>query len=292
MPQSPAWYVLVALLVVALITAYNVRATGARLFYGGPSLSVEVLSVTPAGVDTSIRAASTSTPIAVASTALPLHANSTLGPYPLSPLRPRASIALLVMLPDTRLEMWAAILGAMQSNPHVEAFFLMWQNPMAPRALAAALNASRGALMSAWHAPSTTWTTGRNTLAQAAYAAEVARGARFRYWAFFDEETLSCLGCPDPKELPDRADHPAAFACCLDFIVSRGLLAPYRYAVYAMSINTNKRPVTPELERSFREWDCPDAKVAAMHRDAVPVLLPYSDHFDSISWHASQNILQ
>jgi hypothetical protein len=180
----------------------------------------------------------------------------------------------------------------MKANPYVEAFFLMWQEPPKPEALTSAVDASKGALMSAWHVPDTTWTMGRNILAQAAYAAEVARGARYRYWAFFDEETLWCRGCPDPRELPNPADHIAAYACCIDFIVLGAALAPYGYAMYAQNINWNDVEVTPEVERSFREWDCPDAKVAVMHRDAVPVLLPYSDHFEKVNWHLSQLVLQ
>lgn len=205
----------------------------------------------------------------------------------LGPKRSSARIAFLLMLPDRLLHQWATILGAMDTKADIEAFFFMWQHPPSPDAVEYARNASRGVLNAAWHVPKTSWAAGRNALAQAAYTAEVERGARFRYWVFFDEEVLACKGCPTVD-----VDAALSAACCLDYIVRGALLAPYGYAVYAININWNDSPMSPELSRTFSEWDCPDAKLAAIHRDAAPVLLPYATHFDDVNWYMAQGVLK
>ena len=104
-------------------------------------------------------------------------------------------LALMLQLPATSLVPWAKVLGAMETRHEIDAFLLLFQREATSDEAAAAGASANGALAAAWHVPKTTWTTGRNELARAAYAREVTRGARYRYWIFMDEELLQCSGC-------------------------------------------------------------------------------------------------
>ena len=206
------------------------------------------------------------------------------------PTRRTARIAIMVMLPESLLFTWAETIGAMAVNEDVCAFFFMWQAPITDSNFSAAVVASRGALVRAWHVPNTTWTTGRNLLAQAAYAAEVARGVRFLYWVFADEEVQQCANCLKGASA-DTATATTA-ACCLDFIVQDALLSPYGYAQYSTRPHQQGLPFLEAHKRSFLEETCCDAKFAAIHRDAAPILLPYASQYDAESWWWSQGVLQ
>ena len=192
-------------------------------------------------------------------------------------------IAILVMLPSDPMP-WAKVLGALDTNSEVEAYFFMWQSAPTAETVAAANDTSRGVIKAVWHTPGTVWSTGRNALAKAAYAAEVARGAKYRYWVFFDEEIVICTGC--------NTSHVGEPACCMDYMIRDVLLGPYNFAMVGIHVGptkVNPEPFSDAQSRSFEMHDCPDAKLAAIHRDAAPVLLPYVPDLDqTIGWWSSQ----
>lgn len=194
-----------------------------------------------------------------------------------------APIAMLVMLPNDPLQ-WAQVLGAMASNADIDAYFFMWRSAPTAETIAAAVDASRGALKRVWHEPGTVWSSGRNALARAAYAAEMSRGVKYRYWVFFDEEILGCAGCDDQ---PTRAP-----SCCMDYMIRDVLLGPYNFAMLGQHNGprtSNREPFSEAQMRTFDMHDCPDAKMAAIHRDAAPVLLPYIPDLDrTAGWWSSQ----
>ena len=68
-----------------------------------------------------------------------------------------------------------------------------------------------------------TWTTGRNSLMSAMYAAEVARGRQFCRWAFADGDVgqLNCLGCPA------NLSSGALSACCFMQLFAMAQALPY-----------------------------------------------------------------
>ena len=71
----------------------------------------------------------------------------------------------------------------------------------------------------------------------------------------------------------------------MDFIV-RKMLGPYNFAIFARPNSHIHEPsdgiVDPASDHMFRRADCTDGKFAGMHRDAVPVLLPYVADFGEI----------
>ena len=203
-------------------------------------------------------------------------------------------IAIMIQVPATSLVPWAKVFGAMETRHDIDAFLLAFQRQPTAEEIATAFNASNEVLVEAWYEPSTTWTTGRNFLARAAYAREVARGAKYRYWVFMDEELLQCEGCrhhipPGGWKLPEgdfeygKINGTGMTACCMDFIVRAGLLAPYKFVAlsrpYSHVHEDEGAVFDPSKNRIFRGVGCADGKFAGLHRDAVPVLLPYIAHF-------------
>lgn len=197
------------------------------------------------------------------------------------------AVAILVMAPADLMP-WARAFGAMRSR--IDAFMFLWRDAPSAIALDEAYNISKGTLTAVIHEKNTSWSTGRNILARAAYAAEVNRGLQYQYWFFLDEELLWCKGC---ERAPSQVS--SATACCLDYAVQDVLLGPYNFAmigVHHMASMENPEPFTESQARSFNINDCPDAKFAAIHRDAAPILLPYASDFDAVKgWWASQLLL-
>ena len=205
-----------------------------------------------------------------------------------------AFVAILIMLPSDPMS-WGDVLGHMATRSHVDAFVLLWERPSSAQAVAKASALSRGALAAVWHEPGTMWSTGRNSLARAAYAAEVARGSQYRYWLFLDEELPGCRGCDPDGTQPEATQAARIAACCLDYAVEDVLLGPYNWALVGVHSPPRKEspePFSDAQARSFELQACPDAKFAAMHRAAAPVLLPYITEFDATAgWWSSQFLL-
>ena len=65
------------------------------------------------------------------------------------------------------------------------------------------------------------------------------------------------------------------------------LLGPQQFAMVAISAWEQN----PEAYSHFSQHECPDAMLNAFHRAAVPVLLPYNDALEDVSWWYSQEIL-
>lgn len=137
---------------------------------------------------------------------------------------------------------------------------------------------------------STTWTTGRNMLAQAMYREETRRGKQYKYWVFLDADMwmINCNRCPASI---------AGAACCWDYFMSGVLLSSSSFATVTGSVPRPMQTILDDLSRNksldktFVFSDCSDAQLQAFHRDAVPVLLPYHPDLDAISWWSSQGIL-
>lgn len=134
--------------------------------------------------------------------------------------------------------------------------------------------------------PPDTWTTGRNVLARAMYAFEVARGRQFGWWAMADADTavLSCEGCP-----PGAGDAGAASrsACCFLHAFTAARALPFA-SVGTLGWGIESHPARVAAPTTF--WVSPriDGTLQVFHRRAAPVLLPYHEELDSASWWASQ----
>jgi hypothetical protein len=163
-------------------------------------------------------------------------------------------------------------------------------------ALARALNASALAPAQLAHAAPrppafNSYTRGRNYLWRAVYAAEVARGARFLYWAVADADThrMDCAHCP-----PTRPPDYSSAACCLDSLFGSALAAnEHGFAGVGTALAPAEAEGMARLRhpRAFQMRDCTDGQLHALHRDAVPVYLPYHEDFEEHSIWSSQGLL-
>jgi hypothetical protein len=139
--------------------------------------------------------------------------------------------------------------------------------------------------------PANTWTTGRNALFRIVYAAERTRGLQFSYWVAADGDAahLDCEPCARTRP-PDYSGP----ACCLDML----LRALPRDGFSHVGTTFAKEEIAATAaaghavgERTFAVRDCTDAQIEAFHRDAVPLLLPYHEEFENVTWIASQSML-
>lgn len=147
-------------------------------------------------------------------------------------------------------------------------------------------------LASALEQRGTSWTQGRNLLAQAMYAEEVRRGVRFDYWVFSDGDaliTFDCYTCASTTA-PDLSGP----ACCAAYLL-RDVLLSYSFATVSTKLHQFEWEFGLSVDHGnydgFFFRDCGDAMVQAFHRDAVPVTLPYLTQLDAMSWWASQAML-
>jgi hypothetical protein len=124
--------------------------------------------------------------------------------------------------------------------------------------------------------PGTTWTEGRNLLAEEAIREERRRGKQFTHWVFADEDVVNQLDCSSRGEerevLVDKVYGRAGYgkkACwqrIFDYIGSS--IVPEK----ASSISVPLKKWGP---KKFQATSAADALFFAFKRDYVPYLLPY-----------------
>ncbi len=136
-----------------------------------------------------------------------------------------------------------------------------------------------------FHTANTTWTTGRNTLAREMFAAEQEADILYKYWLFSDADVASDLQCGQCKHLIGMK----ATVCCMDQFV-QFLTGPQQFAVVTLYL-FNQEEEDGNLHTQFRRHDCADAMFNAIHREAVPVLLPYLHDLDQQSWWYAQAVV-
>jgi hypothetical protein len=161
--------------------------------------------------------------------------------------------------------------------------------------LAGALNASALAPAELAHAAprpaaSDSYTRGRNHLWRQVYAREVARGQRYAYWVVADGDTsrLRCGNCPAPAQ-PDAA----SAACCLNNLLGVALASSeFGFSSVGASLGDEEASGMAGMPhpRTFVLRDCTDGMLHAMHRDAVPIFLPYHEEFEAHTIFASQAV--
>ena len=193
----------------------------------------------------------------------------------------RAEIALATQGSGVEMLAWIDLLATLDRSERIALFVLPFDGP-----LASAKCSGGSGPVHCLHLPEgSTWTTGRNALAQAIFHAELAQGAPFRFWAFSDADQIlmACtVACVELGAL-------AVSKCCMDRLLAR-LFEPLDFAALGVHY-TDTYPEPAYAADLFHRLDCPDAQFYAMHRDAAPVLLPYFSDLDHLSWWCSQAIL-
>ena len=142
------------------------------------------------------------------------------------------------------------------------------------------------------YAPNSTWTEGRNMIAAAVLRHEQSSGKAHKYWVLADGDIggLRCKRSDDfwSSEVQRRNStaHFSEGQYCMALIMSYLLRDEVQWAqIYV------KEPRQGHTPFQFAYRDCMDADFVALHRAAVPVLLPYAEMLEEFSWHESQAIL-
>uniref|UniRef100_A0A7S4FNE9 Uncharacterized protein n=1 Tax=Eutreptiella gymnastica TaxID=73025 RepID=A0A7S4FNE9_9EUGL len=143
------------------------------------------------------------------------------------------------------------------------------------------------------YAPNSTWTEGRNMIAAAVLRHEQSSGKAHKYWVLADGDIaqLRCGWLDDFWSSEVQRHSPTASLSegqyCMARVVSYLLRDEVQWAQIYLKCSG-----PPGLSR-FQFWycDCMDADFVALHRAAVPVLLPYAEVLEEFSWWESQAIL-
>jgi hypothetical protein len=130
------------------------------------------------------------------------------------------------------------------------------------------------------HDNSKSWTSGRNYLARTIYQYEVQHNDISRYWLFSDAD-MSLLTCEAVSESLS-INEQAAF--CLGRFIQVYLLSSISFAQVFFMGQLSR-------ETEFYHFDCGDAQFHAIHRIAVPLILPYVELLDNLSWWESQQFV-
>ena len=189
----------------------------------------------------------------------------------------KAALPLLCRGKCNDFLLWQDLVAHQHNAYQVDLFFLVFeaQVDVCHDAASSVLNST------VVYGPNTTWSSGRNMLAKAIYRKEQTMGSEYKYWIMSDSDVrrLKCHNCRH------RGGDKEA-SCCFDLFV-QFLLGPQQFAMVAI----NEYDQNPEAYSHFSQHECPDAMLNAFHRAAVPVLLPYNDAMEDVSWWLSQEIL-
>lgn len=124
------------------------------------------------------------------------------------------------------------------------------------------------------------WTSGRNYLARTMYQYEIQHNDISRYWLFSDAD-MALVTC-EAVSITLSINEQAAF--CLGRFIQVYLLSTISFAQVFFMGQLSR-------ETEFYRFDCGDAQFHAIHRLAVPLILPYVELLDKLSWWESQQFV-
>jgi hypothetical protein len=144
------------------------------------------------------------------------------------------------------------------------------------------------------HIPNTTWTSGRNRLLQNALDLERTERRRYNYFVFCDGDYEPLIAPPGKQEM--ESIQTRIRECAPGDAVDRHAYTYWECLTLDYAAPHSTTHAVGWASRSFRGEEVlsttyADAVAASFHRQAVPLLLPYTTMFDSESWWASQAAL-
>jgi hypothetical protein len=192
------------------------------------------------------------------------------------------------------MERWRALLNAMKLRDEIALFFSLWKEEADEAQVASWRAEPNSPLLSVRFEPGVTVTPGRNLVLQSIYAEEVARGKRFESWVIADADAafVECYRCP-VTQLPEVT----GAACCMDYFIGLALNRAYNFSSISSILAREEYPpfeaqkTSEVIDRMFQFRDCADAQLQAYHRDYVPIVFPYHEELEDISWWSSQGML-
>ncbi len=202
----------------------------------------------------------------------------------LKPHHHNPKIAIATEGKAEEVSIWVDMMSKMEHKSHVTLFLLSYDKPLEAEYC---VNQTRVICM---YKPGSTWTSGRNELSRAIDSHESSIRHRFKYWLFGDQDMVKLDNCGEATRCQGDSFPPrssALAACCFD-VAMQTLTAPeVQYAVVNFNIWGGGELVD---YLGFSHMDCCDASLSAFHRVAVPVVLPYIELVDKISWWEAQGL--
>ena len=194
-----------------------------------------------------------------------------------------SKIALATEGRATEVAEWYRMLSIMENKNHAVLFLLSYDNPIDPMIC-------NNETVICLHKPGSTWTSGRNELARSITQFQDKHRHHFKYWLMGDQDMAKLDNCGEATHC-QAPDYPARSiklaACCFD-IAMKTLLAPeVQYAIVNFNIWGGGQIVD---WLGFSHMDCCDGSLNAFHHAAVPVVLPYIELIDKISWWEAQGL--
>jgi hypothetical protein len=170
------------------------------------------------------------------------------------------------------LRQWKSMILNNEHLKHVDALLGVFDEPVE------ALDCGTTNRIQCVSSKDTTWATGRNALAKAAYRMEVNNNIKYTYWTFADADiVLACLIEGNPYLQTDDS--------C--FVQYDSILEKSNWPIVTLTekgrFSVMKDSVLIKIESFDGAWN-------SFHRDAVPVLLPYQSDLDLHTWWSSQAI--
>jgi hypothetical protein len=124
----------------------------------------------------------------------------------------------------------------------------------------------------------TSWTSGRNLLAKAAYQREMLRNTRYSYWTFADADIVLFCDIDNTQTLQINSN---CFSIYDQFL--QKTLLPITCLIQHGQFGHHSNSYMSQLE-AF------DACFNSFHRDSIPVLFPYRPNQDAVTWWSAQAI--
>lgn len=190
----------------------------------------------------------------------------------------KTSIAIAAQGKAEDVAVWIKMMSLMETKNISALFILSFDFP---------INKSicdNGARITCLFHPQSTWRTGRNALTRSIAEYETSNTHNFKYWMFGDSDIIRIESCKI-KASPYKSLTLELAAFCFDSIVHRLSSDHVQYAVVSYK-SLYQGNLLAEDKLGFLHGDCCDAALIAIHHLAAPVLLPYVELLDNITWWA------
>lgn len=199
----------------------------------------------------------------------------------------QVKIALAAQGKAAEIGNWVKMVSLMKHQRHISLFILSYD---APVDLSHCVS-SGATHVSCLYLARSSWTSGRNYIANEIVKKENSIHHHFKYWIMCDHDQIVISRCGKSSNCGEKfSPNSLEFAaCCFDGIVGKLMEPSVQYPVVHFSTLFIEEICSKDYA-TFMHFDCGDAMLYAYHRLAVPVMFPYIELLDRKSWWESQGI--
>ena len=192
-----------------------------------------------------------------------------------------ANIAIAVQGKAVNLADWIKMVSLMKTKELLTLFVLSFDFPIDKH-----LCRNRTQITCLFQSK-TTWRSGRNMMIRSISNYKKRFSHHFKYWMFADDDVNrieSCFDIFSGNSNTNKTRDIEMAAVCFDFIIHKLSSPNVQYAVVGYK-NFNLQNLVKDA-LGFMHADCCDGALLAIHHLAVPILLPYVELLDNITWWA------